>query len=152
MTPLAAPSIRPPGVCRMCLAVASSLIGRQAEVEDPAVLVGVDHDVRGLHVAVDDPGLVGVVQGVARVGHDLGHGAEVLRRERSVSRGPRAGSPLPSVSTGVVSADGSPASGAGGPLDAPWASSASEGVSSDGLVVPWCLAERTTWCRAAPSM
>ena len=110
--PLAAPSIELAGSAGWSSPFRAALIGRQAEVDDPAVLVGVDHDVRGLHVAVDDPGLMGVVQGVARVGHDLGHGAEVLRREDQFRVVASRSGAVTLVSKGVVSADGPPASGA----------------------------------------
>ena len=41
-----------------------------------------DHDVGGLHVAMNDPGLVSMMQSRGGGGHRCGHGAEIgLRQE-----------------------------------------------------------------------
>ena len=53
----------------------------QAEVEDPWMARRLDHDVVGLHVAVNDPVAVRVMQRLRRVGDRRGHGAEVAERE-----------------------------------------------------------------------
>lgn len=55
------------------------LVGRlgEAEVGDPDAAAGVEQQVAGLHVAMDDALLVGVVEGLGRLHADAGHALEV---------------------------------------------------------------------------
>ena len=72
-----------------------------AEVEEAGVVLGVDDDVAGLEVAVDDAAGVGVLDGVADLGDEFDLGAAALgfaagwrllpmaRNKRSERRSPR---------------------------------------------------------------
>ena len=70
----------------------------QSEVGDPKLALLVQHQVRGLDVAMDDSALMGVIEGFGGLDAEPGHGAEELAALEF--RGAGNGIPAGGVSTG----------------------------------------------------